>query len=400
MKRTLFHVVRSADRALLGRADHRTVLVDGRTPMNYAMIAPIHRVMAADVRVDFYFTASADPQDGRQIFREAGADARIISPRRASFLRFDAYLTSDLTWATLPRGASRVQMFHGVAGKFSDVYDAPTASMRQWDRLFFVNARRLRNFVSSGAVDSDSPALRLIGMPKIDCLVDGSLQRDEILTGLRLDPALPTVLYAPTWTPHSSLNLLGDQLVDRLADLPINVIVKLHDRSLHIDYEYSGGVDWIHRLTPLLPTGRGVLATRADVSPYLAAADVMITDHSSAGFEYLLRDRPLIRVHAPNLIRHSRIAPEYISLMAEAAATVTTVDETVKAVERALAEPADRSASRRAVAADLFFRPGTATYRAVQELYNVIELPAPVTLTRLNLARDARPFADAPSASL
>ena len=29
---------------------------------------------------------------------------------------------------------------------------------------------------------------------------------------------------------------------------------------------------------------------------YLAAADVMITDHSSAGFEYLLVDRPLIRI--------------------------------------------------------------------------------------------------------
>jgi hypothetical protein len=83
----------------------------------------------------------------------------------------------------LPRGARRVQTFHGVAGKYRTVYDSPSESMRGWDRLFFINSRRLRHFIECGAIDENSNAARLIGMPKLDCLVDGSLKRDELLRG-------------------------------------------------------------------------------------------------------------------------------------------------------------------------------------------------------------------------
>ena len=51
--------------------------------------------------------------------------------------------------------------------------------MRRWHRFFFVNRRRLRNFISAGAIDASSDAPRLVGMPKVDCLVDGSLRRDD-----------------------------------------------------------------------------------------------------------------------------------------------------------------------------------------------------------------------------
>jgi hypothetical protein len=46
-------------------------------------------------------------------------------------------------------------------------------------------------------------------------------------------------------------------------------------------------------------------------------------------------------------------------------------------VERALADPTDRSSVRRQVAADLFYGPGGATRRAVLELYDLVELSAP-----------------------
>ena len=68
---------------------------------------------------------------------------------------------------------------------------------------------------------------------------------------------------------------------------------ELHDRSRDLRPRYSGGVDWAAKLQPLLAPGRGVLAPGHDISPYLVAADLMITDHSSAAFEFLLRDKPL-----------------------------------------------------------------------------------------------------------
>ena len=209
--------------------DQRRILVNARTSVNYVMVAPVHRRLAADPRVQFSFIASESPARARAIFGDAGADAHIVGPLRAATMRFDAYLTSDFMWTPLPRGTCRIQMFHGVGGNYG--FDAPTESMRVWDRLFFVNRRRLQNCVAAGALDASSDAIRLIGMPKVDRLVDGSLKRQAVLASLGLDPGRKTVLYAPTWSPASSLNRLGLDLIQRLASLPINAIVKLHDRS-------------------------------------------------------------------------------------------------------------------------------------------------------------------------
>jgi hypothetical protein len=290
--------------------------------------------------------------------------------------RFDAYLASDFTWQWLARGTCRIQMFHGVAGKYG--FDAPQGSMRAWHRLFFINERRLRSFTASGAIDPDSPAVRMVGMPKTDALVNGAWSRGCVLESLSLDPARPTVLYAPTWSPASSLNAVGTELIERLLQSGLNVIVKLHDRSRDRRQRYSGGVDWVGRLESMLRRRSGALAPGHDISPYLAAADIMVTDHSSAGFEYLLRDRPLVRIHRPELISLANIHPEYVELLASASESVQSVDECVRAVERGLAIPERLGASRRAVAAELFYGAGTATLRAVQNLYEAIGLdPAP-----------------------
>ena len=292
-------------------------------------------------------------------------------------MKFDAYLVADMLWVRLPRGTRRVQMFHGVAGKYSRIYDSPDSSMREWDRLFFINQRRLKNYVRVGAIDEDSPAARLVGYPKLDCLVDGSLRRDAVLKETGIDPSRPTVLYGPTWSPYSSLNSIGEELVKGLIAAGYAVIVKLHDRSRDLQYKHSGGIDWAARLEPVLRRGVGCLAARSDACPYLAAADLMITDHSSVGFEYLLLDRPLIRIDTPELIAKTDINPEYVGLIQEASITVRQVGEAISAVDKCFGDPANLSESRRAVAKDLFYKAGTATARAVRELYEVIELEAP-----------------------
>lgn len=358
------------------RSGRRRILVDGRTPVNYTMVAPVVRALRTDPRVEILFTASEEPDRLADIYREA-PDARTIDPRRAAMMKFDAYVASDFMWASLPRGTSRVQVFHGVGGKYG--FDVPDASMRDWDRLFFVNERRLRNFIASGAIPADSPAIRLIGMPKTDCLVDGTFDRDDVLTAMGLDPALPTVLYAPTWSPASSLNAMGIDLVAGLLRTGINVIVKLHDRSRDLRERYSGGVDWAGRMAPVIQGGRGVIAPGHDISPYLVAADLMITDHSSAGFEYLLRDRPLVRIHRPALIELANIHQDYVALLASVSDSVDDVTGALAAVSRGLADPSVRRTERLTAAADLFHGPGGATARSVRALYEVIELEPAAT---------------------
>jgi hypothetical protein len=377
---SLLRALRRLDDALLPRSRMRRVLLDARTPMNVAMLAPIVCALAGE-RVEFAGTASDEPHKVQTIYAAAPPAVRRLPAWRAAFSRWSAYLTSDFTWATLPRGTARIQTFHGVAGKYR--FDAPRTSLRHWDRLFFINERRRDNCVRCGALDPASPAIRLVGMPKVDCLVDGSLQRDRILLDLGLDPALPTVLYAPTWSPSSSLNLLGAALIEGLVARPMNVLVKLHDRSRDARVRYSGGVDWGTQLQPMLARPRARLAETANIAPLLMAADVLVTDHSSAGFEYLLLDRPVVRIEIPDLIREADVHPDYVELLAEASHNVRTTEYALRMVDRALAEPRVKSATRRRIAADLFYRPGTATVRAVRELCDVLQMSPPSSLAAL-----------------
>ena len=352
----------------------RRLLVNARTAMNYATIAPIVERLQRDERLEFYFAASENPSLTSSIYSDAVQPFKLVTPLQASAIQFDVYLASDFLWMKLPRGGPRVQTFHGVAGKYRTVYDSPSQSMRGWDRLFFINERRLRHFIECGAIDEGSQAARLIGMPKLDCLVDGSLKRNELLSAMGIDPERKTILYAPTWSPHSSVVSMGEELVKRLGERGYAVIVKLHDRSRDLLYVNSGGVDWGARLEPILQRFGGVLAAGANSSPYLSAADIMITDHSSVGFEYLLLDRPLIRIHVPELIQNTDIEPSYVDLLASASTSVTNIEETVAAVERGFLAGRDKSAARVAVANEMFYKPGTATDRAVNELYELMEL--------------------------
>jgi len=375
------HAARTVDTRLqrLCWPSVRNVLFDARTAMEYGMMAPLHRRLLTDTRVHSWLMSSARPEGVKEVFRDAPGSAPVLAPREAMMRRFDAYVAADRMWATLPRGTCRIQMFHGVAGKWSRVYDRPDRSMRHWDRLFFINRGRLQNYIASGAIDSRSPAIRLVGMPKSDCLVDGTLRRDAVLQMNGIERGRPTVLYAPTWTRFSSLNAMGEAVITSLIDAGYTVLVKLHDNSLDPAFENSGGVDWLRRLQPILAKGNGYLIRTGDASPWLVAADVLITDHSSIGFEYLLLDRPLIRIEMAELIKRADIATEYVDLIASASTTVESAPSVVAAVERAIAEPDRLSEARRAVAAELFHDAGHATDRAIHELYAVIELDAPAS---------------------
>ena len=342
--------------------------------MNYATVAPIVERLQKDSRIKLFYTASESPDLLEVIYADARPPYELVKPKNAALMHFDAYLTADFLWARLPRGTRRVQTFHGVAGKYRTVYDSPADSMRGWDRLFFINKRRLQNFIDTGAIDADSPAIRLIGMPRLDCLVDGTLQRDRTLSSIGIDPSRKTVLYAPTWSRYSSVATMGEDIVNRLGAAGYAVIVKLHDRSRQADDYHSGGVDWGQRLEPLLKATGGVLATGSNSSSYLMAADVLITDHSSVGFEYLLLDRPLVRIHVPELLEKTDIEPVYVQLMSEAATSVLDIDQLCAAVDESFADPKAKSASRTYVAGEMFYKPGGATSRAVSEMYDVVEL--------------------------
>src|SRR6266542_5920246 len=136
-------------------AEKRQILVDGRTAMNYATVAPIVEGLQKDPRLKIFFTASESPHLLDEIYSDARPPYQLVRPATAAFMHFDAYLTADFLWARLPRGTRRVHTFHGVAGKYRTVYDSPSNPMRGCDRLFFINRLRLQNFLDTGTLDEE-----------------------------------------------------------------------------------------------------------------------------------------------------------------------------------------------------------------------------------------------------
>jgi CDP-glycerol glycerophosphotransferase (TagB/SpsB family) len=365
---------RRVDHAI-GRLGGRVpVLVDVRTPMNLAVLRPVWKSLSADPRVTLTFTAE-DRQGVATALAADQLDEALIAPAAARWRRFDLAMTGD-AWNHTPlaRCRRRINFFHGVAGKYD--LDSPGkvagSPLSQCDRVAFINSERLERYVAAGVVSRDRAAL--VGFPKLDDLLNGRWDAAAVRRSLTLHPALETVLYAPTFSTANSLHLAGESIVEALLATGRNVIVKLHDRSMVASDRYTAGIDWPARLQRFAENPRFALARVPDAGPLLAAADVLVTDHSTVGFEFALLDRPLVVFDAPALKDAARIDGDKWNLLRSMADVVASAETLATAVSGAFAEPARRQSSR-AAARDLFAHPGTATRRALDVVYELLDLP-------------------------
>lgn len=355
----------------------KRVLFEAASPMSFTIFKPMYERLKDDPHVELWFTSYGTVWEPRHIYGAFGITKNILPRSRAAWLKADAYVNADfwdMTW--LHRRTRRIHLFHGVAGKYN--LDAPVdlaPTIAAFDCLMFVNHDRRQRYVEAGLVADDDSRAPVVGYPKLDCLVDGSLDRAAIARGLGLNPAIPTVIYAPTWSPYSSLKIMGLELVERMAAEGLQVIVKLHDRSYDGRERGSGGVDWAERLTRYDGHPLVRIARDSNGCPFMTAADAMVSDHSSIAFEYMLLDRPLVIVDCPALIEHAAISPEKVQRLRAAADVGATAAEVTAAVVAALQDPLRLSTARRRTAADLFYQPGTATDRAVDLIYRLAGLP-------------------------
>jgi hypothetical protein len=393
----------SAVKRLLREADHRIgrlarqrrVLVEARTPVYLAILGNLIDAFAADPRVAVCVTGGDSPAVRDVLDATAWPRVTWIEREAAKWRRFDLLMNAD-PWGTvsLRRCRRRINFFHGVAGKFD--LDCPAgmpAGFDTYSKVAFANRDRMERYLAAGIVTASQAAL--VGYPKLDALVQGAFDPADVRRGLGLDPARTTILFGPTWSAASALHIAGEAIIEALIAAGFNVIAKLHDRSLQTSERFTAGIDWRARLSRFATTGAFALASGADSSPYLAAADAMVTDHSSIGFEYLTLDRPLIVFDAPDLAQAARINAAKITLLRSAATVVRTPVELVAAARAELAAPARLRDARRRVALEMFHEPGTATARALGLCYALLDLDAAnVRLTPAVAASEVRIQAD------
>jgi hypothetical protein len=379
LRRGLVARMHGLDGAVSRQAHRRKrILFEAASPMSFAIFRPIYERLKQDPRVELWFTSYGTVWEPHQIFGRHGITENVVRRAAAAWLKVDAYVHADfwdMTW--LHRRTRRIHLFHGVAGKYQ--LDAPVdlaPTIAAFDCVMFVNTDRRERYVEAGLVPDDDLRAPLVGYPKLDCLVNGSLDRVSTARALALDPAVPTIIYAPTWSPYSSLNAMGLEIIERLTAEGLQVIVKLHDRSYDARLRGSGGVAWAQRLSRYERHPLVRVAREPDGSPFMAVSDAMVSDHSSIAFEYMLLDRPLVVVDRPALIEHARVSLDKVRRLRAAADVVVAPHEITAAILYALQRPDRLSAERRRTAGDLFYEPGTATDRALALIYRLIELPA------------------------
>lgn len=173
-----------------------------------------------------------------------------------------------------------VLMQHGIGPKscYYEVSEQPTT-------VRFVEGehrlKRLQSMYPQGCfVDT--------GYAKLDAAFDKSDQSLSIET-LGLDPSKKTILYAPTFYP-SSIERFDKDFAERFSDY--NIIIKPHFFSL-TKKKYANQ----RRLMTYFSTYDNVYLCAVDdynLMPFMAISDVMLSDASSAIFEFAALNKPVV----------------------------------------------------------------------------------------------------------
>lgn len=130
----------------------------------------------------------------------------------------------------------------------------------------------------------------IVGFSKLDPAVSlTSVDRDSFLRSLKLDPTRKTVLYAPTYYP-SSIEHMDRNFPEDCST--INVIVKPHQFTYSSRYKKQ-----CYLLNSWGKSQNVFLARQSDfnILPFFQVSDVMISDESSAIFEFAALKKPVIR---------------------------------------------------------------------------------------------------------
>ncbi len=340
-----------------------------KRPMNYEMFRPYHERMRRDPRLAVTLYGKGQGRSDLAVL-----DSALPARRRPNWIcKFtapDVLFSADFLLATA-RARTSIQIYHGVSIKNYFLNER----IHDYDTVFALGPYMVRRYVERGFFEAGDPRLRPIGFAKTDRLTNGTLDAAATRAGLGLDPGRPTVLYAPSWGEESSLDKMGEPLLRALQAWGGNTIVKLHDNAFDRRYAKT---DWRALLDAL--AGPRFAAPRVwDVVPLMHAADLLITDISSVGFEFLQLDRPIVFMTFENQLRRWEGRADLETWGRRIGACVGSPAELPAALDRELADPGRLADIRRAACADIYYNVGCATDAGMRALYDITGLQPPAS---------------------
>jgi CDP-glycerol glycerophosphotransferase len=285
------------------------------------------------------------------------------------------YLFNNVNWpnrVVKRQGTTHVMTHHGTPLKMMglDQIDHPAstrdqdfaAQMRRADKWdFSITANTHTTIAWERAYPCRHETLE-VGYPRNDRLALATAEdRAGVREKLGIGPDQRAVLYTPThreWLPAGQQVLEVEDLAEELG--PDTVLLV---RAPYFYVSASAGK---------APARRGQIV---DVSAYptvedlYLAADVMLTDYSSAMFDFAVLDRPLV-IYAPDWPVYRELRGTYFDLLAEPpGAVATTYAELIEVFRTGAFEAGEATAARAAFRAKFcYLDDGGAAERVVRRV--------------------------------
>lgn len=343
-----------------------TILFSGYAPVHFVCFQPIYEALreSPDFEVRLSGGLRREVNGGMSYDLEALYKpfniprGELIAVEDLEGMRFDVAFSAQTNMICPEVAGRRVQVFHGVSFRNRAIRPENMG----YDHYFLAGPYMHRTFVNAGLLQPGDPRALEIGFVKTDRLLNGSLDRSELLAREGFDGSRPVVLYAPTGQKGNSLETMGEEVIENLLNADgCDVLVKLHDHP-------KREIDWPARLKRF-DGPHFKLAQDADVIPLLFLADLLITDASSVSSEYSLLDRPMVFLDVPKLIAKAQAkdgSQVDLDTWGRRCGSIAKAPmEALDLVAHGLAHPGEHSEIRQAMAKDLFYNPGCATEAAM-----------------------------------
>ncbi len=265
------------------------------------------------------------------------------------------------------RGCGKlVHIGHGLLSKGQYYTDTPTARREEEADLVCVPGKHhqkiMRRIISKPVIAT--------GMAKLDPLFSGEISRQTVLKKYGLPGNRKYILFAPTFNDElSAIPHVKEKIADILPEEAV-LLIKLHG-STRAEYK-----EMYSKLPYKNP--RVIYVDDLDISPFLALADVLITDVSSTMFEFAALDKPVVLFDSPNWGKYENYNPEDIEFTwRDFALRTNTLEGMREAVKRSLEQPAEFSATRTKYTQLLLAnqKDGGAADRIVEAAHSLIQEP-------------------------
>ncbi|MFH0881752.1 MAG: CDP-glycerol glycerophosphotransferase family protein [bacterium] len=281
----------------------------------------------------------------------------------------EATVLADADLGGIFWGGKLINVNHGLISKGTFYTNAPNVLRENALDLICVPGKHHAEVLSRVL----KPPVIATGFVKFDPIGRGELTRVSARKSFGIPEDREVVTFAPTFNLElSAVPVLADRVRELIANHPNrHLLIKLHGMAPSIWVE-------MYRLIAMI-VERIHFVESVDLTPALIAADVIISDVSSAFMEAIALDKPVVLVDNPLQTSFAHYDPNDIEYAwRHVGLQTSTVEETLAAVERSFENPGEK-AELRAMYGPRLVGPidGKAAERAAREVLHATGMPLP-----------------------